>query len=161
MLYNAEECGMIEQRRYFTMLIVLLFLGGTAAFFIAMGLSKTNHNDACNWFVGTAVMTWVVGAVAVAVLLISYPTSLGTISDLENFQERNYRFFLLAVEEFPDSAMVMTKEDTSTKKMLSYEYVVSVLQYNKELKWYRMYQNHWFLSPFIGMVSDDLEFIER
>jgi len=141
--------------------IVLLLVGGLIAIKIAIRLEKTTQEVAGYWFAGIGVVTWVVGGIMVVILLFTYPISLGQVSDLENFHERNYDLFTGAVEEFPDAATVMTKEDTSTKQMLSYKFVQDVLEYNRELNWYRTNQEHWFIGPFVGRVSDELEFINR
>jgi hypothetical protein len=144
------------------MIIGILFAAGLVLMGLALLADKFPRSYKIIAFVSIfGRICWIVAGVMTFIMLISYPSSLETISSLENFQERNYDLFTGAVEQFPDAATVMTKEDTSTKKMLSYKYVEDVLSYNESLKWYRMYQDHWFTSPFVGKVSDKLKFIEQ
>lgn len=93
------------------------------------------------------------------VFMIAYSTSLGTIAGMEAFYKRNHAVYVQAVEEFPHSGKVITKNDATNVITLPYDKVKVIVAYNKDLTWYKKYQDHWFIAGFVGKVSGDLDYI--
>jgi hypothetical protein len=142
------------------MIILIAFGFGLLSLLLGALLSNTKGGDSGQDFSLVGGVAWIIAAVMIVVLLISYPISLSTVSSMENFYLRNQKIYAEAVEKFPNAARVETTNGTAKTVLLSYEYTKEVMDYNKELQWYFNYQNHWFLKPFITKVSDKLKFIE-
>lgn len=106
------------------------------------------------------IASLVIAAIMGIIVLISYPTSLNTVSKMENFYERNHDIYKNGVETFPDATTVKTKEGTVETVKLSWDYTHEVLSYNENLKWYRRYQNNWFYGVFVAKLPADLVFID-
>ena len=109
-------------------------------------------------------VTWrvsgVIAALMLVIALITYSASLWNLSDMENFYEQNNKVFSKAVANFPDAARVETSTDTTQIFTLSYDYTKEVLDYNKDLNWYKKYQKHWFIGIFVSKAPDNLKFIK-
>ena len=145
------------------MLFLGIFIGGLILLVVGVALKSSRGNvleSVGNLLAGFGVVAEVVLAIMLIVFLFSYSTSLNTVSDMQNFYERNQRIFSEAVVEFPDAATIKTSEGTSQEFKLSWDYTWNVLMYNKNLRWYQNYQDHWFYRLFVTRVSDDLDFIE-
>lgn len=140
-------------------MIILILLAVTVVCFILVSILKDKVDVMIEGVLRVArVCCVIVLGTLLIIVLISYPSSLITISKMENFYERNQRIFLEAVGKFPDA--VKTKEGTVETVSLSWDYTKEVLEYNQHLEWYKRYQDHWFFSIFVGKVPDKLQFIE-
>lgn len=142
-------------------LLVLLFLIGLV-FFLVTSVFKKELEQVDLWMplkIG-AICSWIILAIMIITVLISYPGSLSNIAKMENFYERNQKIFSEAVSKFPDAVTVKTKEGTVETVRLSWDYTKEVLGYNQNLKWYKKYQTHWFFSIFVARVPDKLQFIK-
>lgn len=93
------------------------------------------------------------------VFMITYSHSLGTIANMEAFYKRNHAVYVQAVEEFPNSGKVITKNDATNVITLPYDKVIVIAEYNKDLTWYKKYQDHWFVAGFVSKAPDDLDYI--
>ncbi len=142
------------------MIILILLVIAVVCFALAVILGDKVAEAIENVLLGGGICCVVILGTFLIVALVSYPSSLGTISKMENFYERNQRIFLEAVGKFPDAVTVKTKEGTVETVRLSWNYTKDVLEYNENLKWYKMYQNHWFFSIFVGEIPIKLQFIE-
>jgi hypothetical protein len=108
----------------------------------------------------TGIVLCVCSVILIIVWLCSYPTSLSSINDMENFYKRNQQIMADAVEKYPDAAVMKNSDGATTQTKLNYEYTQKVMDYNKGLNWYRKYQHNPVIAPFVGEVSEDLQFIK-
>ena len=93
------------------------------------------------------------------VTMIAYPCSLDTIAKMESFHDTNKFVYEKAVEKFPNSGRVITKNDSTNVITLSYDRIKLIAHYNENLTWYKRYQKNWFIGGFIGKVPKDLKYI--
>jgi hypothetical protein len=142
------------------MIILIAFGAGLLCLLVGALLGSSRSDTLSRAFNAAGVGSWVIMAVLLIVLLISYPASLSMVSSMENFYLRNQKIYAEAVEKFPNAARVETTHGAAKTVLLSYKYAEEVMDYNKELQWYRNYQDHWLIKPFVTKVSDKLKFIE-
>lgn len=116
-------------------------------------INKINNNEI---FAFCAI---IISAVFLFIYLITYPTSLNSISKMDAFYANNQKVYRQAVEKFPDSGRTVTGGHTTTVYLLSYDMTKAIIKYNIKLTWYRNYQDHWFLGGFVGKVPDNLKHI--
>lgn len=144
------------------MLISFIALFGVACLGLGIVLDKKSSNfeiakKTSNSF---GITSLVIATIMGIIILVSYPTSLDTVSKMENFYERNRDIYKGGVEMFPDATTVKSKEGTVETVKLSWDYTHEVLSYNENIKWYRRYQNNWFYGVFVTKLPVNLDFID-
>ena len=105
------------------------------------------------------VLTLISSGFFIITSLITYPVSLDTIAGIEAFYDNNQTVYKQAVEKFPESGRIVTREDTTTVYLLSYDMTKSIMGYNTNLTWYNRYQEHWFLGGFVAKIPNNLDYI--
>ena len=141
-------------------MIILLLIGIGVTGIVLSALLEHKNELASKTACITGTVALVICAVMLVIACISYPISLSTVSNMENFSERNNRIFSEAIAAFPDATTVKTSNDTTETVRLSWDYTKNVLSYNNQLKWYKRYQHNWFYGFFVTTVPDQLVYIE-
>jgi len=132
-------------------LLFILVIGALGVIFFPL---LVKH--ALEGLAGTAV---IISAAFAIIAAASYSISLGTIADMEAFHRVNKFVYEGFAEKYPNSGKVITKGDLAEVITLQYDRVKLIAEYNKNLTWYRMYQNHWFIGGFVGKISPSLRYI--
>ena len=143
------------------MIILVLFIvlvGSITAYSI---IEKKEDSDAWKLlFAGTGWISGITTAALIIIAIVTYPFSLDNLSKMENFYKVNNEVFSKAVASFPDAVRVQTGTNITQTFTLSWDYTKKVLEYNKDLAWYRKYQKHWFIGIFVAKVPNSLHFIK-
>jgi hypothetical protein len=135
------------------MFLTFVILLGVIPFVFWNKINKINNNEVFTlWAI-------IISVVFLFIHLITYTTSLDTISGMNAFYANNQKVYRQAVEKFPDSGRTVTGGDTTTVYLLSYDMAKAIIKYNTQLTWYHNYQDHWFLGSFVGKVSNNLKYI--
>lgn len=109
-------------------------------------------------FQAAGFVSLIAGILAMIAVSIAYPTSCGTVTDLEAFYEDTSSVYEEAIEKYKGEAVVVqTYDGSNSYKTYPGIYTEKIEWYNENLMYYRKWQDNWFIGDFISKVPDHLE----
>lgn len=94
--------------------------------------------------------------VALLAALVCNIISSQTIADMKSLYVDNNKIFIEASDKYSAATKTTYDQGAVIVTTVPYFYTETIIKYNKNITWYKMYQNHWFFDMFVGKIPAEL-----
>ena len=131
--------------------IMLLIIG--VCVFKNSWIREKNLNNGVftfNWIVGIA------GCVSLIAAAISYPASYSTLADMKAFFTDTHAVYKQMAAENKQAVIVRTVSGSAIYKTIPAMHLKRIEWFNDLYRYYKLWQDHWFIGGYIGRMSPEL-----